>query len=78
MGDIISFDDIYDRTEDVDRMDVGELSDLAAMLREKIAELDDCEPKDMYSEEYEEWGDAHEELEDMLDDVLDRLDALRG
>jgi hypothetical protein len=29
----------------------------------------------MESEEYEAWGDRHEELEDLVDDVLDRLEA---
>ena len=27
------------------------------------------------SEEYEEWGDLHEELEDLLDDVIDQLES---
>ena len=30
----------------------------------------------MESEEYEAWGDRHEELEDLADEILDRLDEL--
>ena len=30
----------------------------------------------MNSEAYELWGDRHEELEDLADEVLDRLDEL--
>jgi hypothetical protein len=32
----------------------------------------------MNSEEYEEWGDRREELEDLMDEILDRLDDLNG
>ena len=30
----------------------------------------------MESEAYEAWGERHETLEDLADDILDRLDAL--
>jgi hypothetical protein len=30
----------------------------------------------MNSEAYEEWGDLHEELEDLVDDILDRLEEM--
>ena len=45
-----------------------------ARLRALLDELDAREPEDMDSEEYEQWGDAHEELEDQIDDILDLLD----
>ena len=45
-------------------------------VRRQIAELDLEEPEDMDSEEYEAWGDRHEELEDRADDLLDRLEEL--
>ena len=47
-----------------------------AALEEKIAQLDAREPEDMESEEYEAWADEHEELEDLLDDILDQLDGV--
>ena len=40
--------------------------------------LDEQEPEDMDSEEYESWGDRHEALEDLADEILDRLDELGG
>ena len=45
-------------------------------VRERIEALDDEEPADMMSEAYEEWGQRHEDLEDLVDDVLDRLEEL--
>ena len=30
----------------------------------------------MESEAYEDWGQRHEDLEDLVDDVLDRLEEL--
>ncbi len=43
-------------------------------VRERIALLDEQEPEDMDSEEYECWGDRHEALEDLADEIQDRLD----
>lgn len=49
---------------------LAQLDELRAMLDE----LDMQEPDDMNSDEYELWGQAHEELEDQIDDILDALD----
>lgn len=46
-----------------------------ARLRAMLEELDRAEPEDMNSEEYERWGEAHEDLEDQIDDLLDLLDG---
>ena len=43
-------------------------------LRTMLDELDIQEPEDMNSEGYELWGQAHEDLEDQIDDILDLLD----
>ena len=51
-----------------------DLREELARLRTLLDELDAREPEDMDSEEYEQWGDAHEELEDQIDDILDLLD----
>ena len=45
-------------------------------VRQEIAALDLEEPADMDSEAYEAWGDRHEELEDQVDDLMDRLEEL--
>lgn len=66
----------FDEEADIDAMDPEELKDYMAQLQEQIAELDKKEPRNMNSEAYEAWGDRHELLEDLLDDVLDRLDEM--
>lgn len=71
MADIIDFG-AYQNPEDMDREAL--LTYLEA-LRAQIAELDEREPEDMASEEYEAWGEKHEELEDLVDEALDLLDG---
>ena len=43
-------------------------------LRATLDALDAQEPEDMNSDEYEQWGDLHEDLEDQIDEILDLLD----
>ena len=62
-------------TETVDR---EELKACLQEVRERIADLDEREPGDMESEEYEAWGDRHEELEDLADELMERLEELDG
>lgn len=59
---------------DIDAMDVAALRDYLAEIRERIARLDEDEPEDMASEVYDEWSEQHEKLEDIADDILDRLE----
>jgi len=51
-----------------------ELRQMLSQLREKLAQLDAREPANEDSEEYELWGQEHEDLEDQIDDILDLLD----
>ena len=74
LTDIIDF--INDQDWDPDSMDKEALLACLAELRAQIADLDEREPEDMESEEYESWGQRHEELEDRVDDILDRLEEL--
>ena len=57
-----------------DAMDADVLRDYLAEIRERIARLDEDEPEDMASEAYDEWSEQHEKLEDIADDILDRLE----
>lgn len=77
MGKIIDFGSYLDETPDINSMDQDALTAYLHTLRGKIAELDDAEPRSMTSEAYEEWGQCHEDLEDLVDEVLDRLDELK-
>ena len=74
MADIIDF--INDQDWDPNAMDKEALLACLTELRAQIADLDEREPEDMESEEYESWGQRHEELEDRVDDILDRLEEL--
>ena len=61
---------------DLENMDRLQLLDYLEAIREQIAQLDAEEPADPESEDYDEWGDRHEALEDLADDLWDRLDAM--
>lgn len=77
MGDVIAFSR-YAQEPDLDRMSRKELLDYLEAVRAQIDRLDEQEPEDMDSEAYEDWGDRHEELEDLADDIQDLLDEMGG
>ncbi len=45
-------------------------------IEEQIADLDEREPEDMDSEAYDAWADRHEALEDIRDEIKERLEEL--
>ena len=59
---------------DLDGMDSAQLRGCLSAVREQIALLDQEEPDDMESEAYDAWGDRHEALEDLVDEIMDRLE----
>ena len=69
-------DDFFAAGPDLEAMGRAELLDCLSAVRQRIARLDQEEPEDMDSEAYDAWGDRHEALEDLADDILDRLDEL--
>lgn len=73
---VIEFPGQWTLDTDIDALDREELTNYESWIREQILALDKKEPRNMNSEAYEEWGEAHEELEDILDDILDRLEEL--
>ena len=76
MGTIINLTPHFEEDPDIYAMDRGELEQYLAQLREKIELLDEQEPDDMESEAYEVWGEQHEDLEDLADEILELLDEL--
>lgn len=66
----------FDDLPEIDELDKEELKACLKNLRERIAALDEQEPRNMESEEYDLWGERHELLEDLVDDILDRLDDM--
>lgn len=76
MKGILAMNEFFSFRSDPENMNENELHSYLISLRARIAELDESEPSDMNSDAYEEWGQRHEELEDLVDDVLDCLDNL--
>ena len=72
MAEIFSFVNYRDPSD----MDREQLLGYLDNLRAQIAALDEEEPANMESEAYEEWGERHEELEDLVDEILDLLDGI--
>ena len=62
-----------DRPEVAD-MNPEELRQYWQEIEDKIANLDEEEPEDMDSEAYDDWADRHEMLEDIRDDIEERLE----
>ena len=76
MAEFLEFDGGF--SPDIEAMDREELQACLQEVRERIADLDEREPADMNSEEYEAWGERHEELEDLADEIMDRLEESFG
>ena len=76
MAKVIDFNQFRQEEPDMDSMDKDALLSYLEQLRAQIEELDAAEPKNMNSEASEAWGELHEELEDLVDDILDRLDEI--
>ena len=62
--------------KDIYEMTLEEIQAHYAQMQEELHALDAKEPKNMLSDAYEEWADEHEELEDYLDEILDRMEEL--
>ena len=56
------------------QMDSDELISLLENLNMQIEKLNEQEPEDMMSEEYELWGDKHEKLEDLIEIISEILE----
>ena len=56
-------------------MSLEELRRYRQEIGEQIAALDGEEPEDMDSEAYDTWADRHEALEDIRDEIEERLEA---
>lgn len=77
MADVIELSD-YTELPDLDTLSREELLDCLKSVRAQIDQLDGQEPKNMNSEAYEDWGDRHEALEDLADEIQDLLDEMGG
>lgn len=73
MADIMDFSP-YARKPDLDAMSREELLECLQDVWGRIGQLDMQEPEVMDSEEYDAWGNCHEALEDLVDEIMDLLD----
>ena len=62
---------------DIDEMTAQELAEYLAFLEERRAEMDENEPDGEDSDAFADWAERHEELEDLYDEALERLELLR-
>ena len=74
MSDIIPFPTSSDWPE-LDGLTEKQLKQELSSIWERLALLDFEEP-DSSSDQYEAWCEEHEDLEDMADEIQDRLDSL--
>ena len=75
MSNVIAFPQ-KEEPKDLYEMTLEEVQAHYAAMQLELHALDAKEPKNMNSEAYEEWADEHEELEDYLDEILDRLEEI--
>ena len=74
MGELIYFPETAGE-RDWEALDREGLLRALEQVRTQLRQMDEEEPEDMESEAYQIWGEAHEELEDQADELLERLDA---
>ena len=65
-----------EQEEDIYQMTLPQLQAHYMAMQAEIMALDAREPKNMQSQAYEDWAEEHEELEDYLDEILDRMEQL--
>ena len=75
MGDTLDFP-AFPGQPALDGMDRAQLLSCLERIQLMLEHLDELEPEDMDSDAYEVWGERHEALEDMADELQDRLDEL--
>ena len=63
---------------ELENMPLEQLYAYREQLLGNIAELDEREPFDESGEEFAAWAEEHEDMEDLLDDVVDRIEELGG
>ena len=67
---------ILEDVPDLEQMDAQALKEYLEELEEAKVRLDLAEPRSQRSDAYEEWAQEHEDLEDLIDEVLDRIEDL--
>lgn len=75
MADIIDIN-FFEEAPDLSDFSQAQLIAYLKSVNHQLALLGESEPDDMDSEAYETWGDRHETLENLADEIQDRLDEV--
>ena len=65
-----------DLCRDPKTMEPEELRAYLEDVRCELEAMDEEEPEDETSEEFVDWAERHEELEDLADEIVEQLEAL--
>lgn len=67
---------VLEEVPDLDQMDLTSLKEYHNELASVLEKLNAVEPRNENSEAYDLWAEEHEDLEDLIDEVLDRIEDL--
>ena len=65
-----------DLCRDTKTMEPEELRAYLEDVRCELETMDEEEPEDETGEEFVDWAERHEELEDLADEIVEQLEAL--
>ena len=65
-----------DLCRDLKTMEPEELRAYLEDVRCELETMDEEEPEDETGEEFVDWAERHEELEDLADEIVEQLEAL--
>ncbi len=71
---IAQISDFLDSLCDPADMGPEELQQARQQVEKAIDRLNRLEPRNEHTDAYDQWAQLHEDLEDVLDDILDSLD----
>lgn len=63
---------------ELEELTLDELYEVREQILADIADLDEKMPFDEGSDAFADWAEEHEDMEDLLDDVVERIEALGG
>ena len=63
---------------ELEDLTLEELYEVREQILTDLAELDEKMPFDEGGEAFIDWAEEHEDMEDLLDDVVDRIEELGG
>lgn len=68
---------VLEDVPDLESMDLAALEEYYADLKNVLQKLDEAEPRNENSEAYDIWAEEHEDLEDLMDEVLELIEDMK-